>query len=1406
MGKELFNQPLIESPNEPDDNDRISFGQPGIPGGKNLLWSRLKQLLQGAINWLDFSPQNPAPDEAEGRFFYSDITKAYSAYTHITGIPPYRFGRVLRSNVINNTGSIITKGSICKIVGLSGVSPIVELSQANILEDVQKTVGMAINNIPSGGGEGQLAVFDTLIGVDTSGMTVNDLVYLSPDTPGGFTNVRPMAPNYALPIGFVSVVDAVNGVIGVRFGGFDGSDTSVNIEGALNGIVTQSPQVDFSTSGGVIYADITNENYVSNDLPFIIDGERYLLNTTTNTGPGGSARVIVPQGTASVKQKSYIYAYLNGGSPDIAIATSLPSIAFAKIAEVIVYDDARFISDGNRPFGYRRSNNAIDLLNGVNDGGKGIIEDLLSAIRVKLGSNWISGQDGTPTVDNSNIKIALSAGLARQFRESSVPSFDGNSYQIYNDITNTVVYAPSTNLTDITQDAQGNTLLSNNTYYPIRIFYKLNSNGIGNDVIATRPFGSYSTSAEAIQDPLNYGVAVNDTDIEEIVYPLYDLVIGRTGAGGTTITLIQLTDRRAKLLGGAGGGGAAGGGGTDDKVRVTASDTTNDYLNPKFTVGDEFTKETVNPGANESLLIKFKGWIYNAARTFYGAFSGASLTANRTYILPDKNGTIAMLSDISGGGAATQLEQGTAYTFLGDLLNDSFPGVALGSDWSTGLPTGASVNNSLIIASGSAAWDRYIELANLYLHEKQDIVVDMVATTKSSGDGWGWHQSNILTFFGVVYYWKFDQFTGILSLGTTTAANEIGSIQPIDFNAGDNLRFTWKRKPDRTIVIIENVTQSKFAEGEFLVSNWGTEGYYRLTFLGGQQVFNNVTIESFERDFGSNTSGVVFCGDSITNGSGSSTIADRWTNVLMRNQQHLFVNLGINSWLSGTLTNARLDDMLRNIDAKYFVCNMGYNDKAQSVATGTFQSNLETIATYVQGLGYTVIFISQWPDGSDNSAYITAMQTAATNTSSIFIDISTDTGNVVDVNLLSDGVHPNDAGHELMANSIKLQGTEFIEDIIQDIDNEDIQFRNISFSNEIVPLVGITQKGIAVKLDPSKYANKPGVLLQPNLSSNDEVFQKQSGNVGITGKIVFGHSLQQFNETGQGLLLGFNNGINDTVGSNINITNAGVNGVGYPQRFQDLTGDRNIVFHGATIKGSVGYEISGDDNIIINPSSSANTVNISGNQNIIAYARIVTLTSASNNFLFGQQAGRAMTTGSRTIQFWTRSEAGSNNLPTGLSDSMIFGDFSDIEDIAANGIISISATKTLRNKFYFGGSTGYNQVEFYSRKREGTNVDGWNWDFYGAQGTGTGVGGKFTFRVPNSVASGTTSHSTWTEEFSINQGNVKVNNVFKAGQFTAIEASALTPANGDFIYVTSTDATFTSIGFWGYENGTWTKL
>lgn len=55
MPKELFNQTLITSPTEPDDSDRIALGQPSVAGGKNILWSRFKEIIAGITSFLNLT-------------------------------------------------------------------------------------------------------------------------------------------------------------------------------------------------------------------------------------------------------------------------------------------------------------------------------------------------------------------------------------------------------------------------------------------------------------------------------------------------------------------------------------------------------------------------------------------------------------------------------------------------------------------------------------------------------------------------------------------------------------------------------------------------------------------------------------------------------------------------------------------------------------------------------------------------------------------------------------------------------------------------------------------------------------------------------------------------------------------------------------------------------------------------------------------------------------------------------------------------------------------------------------------------------------------------------------------------------------------------------------------------------
>jgi hypothetical protein len=335
------------------------------------------------------------------------------------------------------------------------------------------------------------------------------------------------------------------------------------------------------------------------------------------------------------------------------------------------------------------------------------------------------------------------------------------------------------------------------------------------------------------------------------------------------------------------------------------------------------------------------------------------------------------------------------------------------------------------------------------------------------------------------------------------------------------------------------------------------------------------------------------------------------------------------------------------------------------------------------------------------------------------------------------------------------------------------------------------------KADPDRYVNKEWAILQPTIQG------QQTGGIGITGNLLQGGSLQQ--QTDNGLRIGFNNGKNNTAGSNIQITNQGVDGVGYPQVFDNITGSRNIKIFANTLKTGGSAEISGDDNVLIN--GHRNTA-ISGNRNIVinvSYASANT-TSGSDNIYVGQHAGKSITTGRGNIHIWNFDINGSSAFSSSLQDTIIIGDFSGASDSAARGICNINPTRYVESKFIWGGETGLAKLSFHCRKRTGTNVSGWDWDFFASKGTGTGRSGHYIFNTYNSIASGTTQHSTSVEQFRIGNDYVKVAKVFKAGQYTGTAAEALTAEDGDLIYITATSTVFTSIGFWGRENGAWVKL
>ena len=132
----------------------------------------------------------------------------------------------------NDTGTAIPKGTVVGFVGVNSeikVAPYIADSSANELY----FVGVTSRDLPDQDAE-PVQLYGKIRGLDTTGQggetwNVGDILYVSPTTAGGLTNVRPTAPNAVIVVAAVLSVDATEGSIMVRpsvpigldYGGFE---------------------------------------------------------------------------------------------------------------------------------------------------------------------------------------------------------------------------------------------------------------------------------------------------------------------------------------------------------------------------------------------------------------------------------------------------------------------------------------------------------------------------------------------------------------------------------------------------------------------------------------------------------------------------------------------------------------------------------------------------------------------------------------------------------------------------------------------------------------------------------------------------------------------------------------------------------------------------------------------------------------------------------------------------------------------------------------------------------------------------------------------------------------------------------------------------------------------------------
>jgi lysophospholipase L1-like esterase len=167
---------------------------------------------------------------------------------------------------------------------------------------------------------------------------------------------------------------------------------------------------------------------------------------------------------------------------------------------------------------------------------------------------------------------------------------------------------------------------------------------------------------------------------------------------------------------------------------------------------------------------------------------------------------------------------------------------------------------------------------------------------------------------------------------------------------------------------------------------------------------------------------VIAFGDSLVEGVGASPGRDM-VSILSRRIGASIVNAG----RSGDTTGAaltRLDSAVLSRNPRVVIVLLGGNDMMRRVPRARMFDNLETIVTRIRARGAAVILVSVEIGfgGADGRAF----EALAERTSSALVRDILD-GILGRQGLMSDGMHPNDAGYEIMADRIEPALRELVE-------------------------------------------------------------------------------------------------------------------------------------------------------------------------------------------------------------------------------------------------------------------------------------------------------------------------------------------------------------------------------------------
>ncbi len=396
--------------------------------------------------------------------------------------------------------------------------------------------------------------------------------------------------------------------------------------------------------------------------------------------------------------------------------------------------------------------------------------------------------------------------------------------------------------------------------------------------------------------------------------------------------------------------------------------------------------------------------------TFTQTLSGAvpAPTTLNNYVLRDDGTWVAQ----SGGGATDTTTQ-----LYGSIYNEN-TWSTLG-DFTNNGSTSSVVSNKIQFSGGAGTFTQSLDLATYTNLEKWKMTAKVLVGTKngtSYGFGMGVRSTNSYGLTNSLG--RFDMSnggsSGTLILNTGTANTSVGTSSAISFSVSDYILLTVERDVDSLIVSAFNYTTKTAVQR--VAYQWTNAspfihntGRFAIFSLGGTFTVDSLSIESNEIKYAP----LMVIGDSKTQLYYASTFANRYGFLLGKIYTPTVISAG-GSDRTADVVN-RLPEILA-LRPKNVTLAIGSNDIRSGVSSATYFANYANIVNTLHASGINVWHTDLFYETSISQATLRNHITATYSADSIIkvYDIMEKTPSVLN----ADGVHPNDAGNQVIANAI----------------------------------------------------------------------------------------------------------------------------------------------------------------------------------------------------------------------------------------------------------------------------------------------------------------------------------------------------------------------------------------------------